>query len=138
MFQVFFLTVLANLLAGMALTFSFIREKVPGLEHFAFIFENEVFKIWLGVITFVTGLLSLFKFSQFDILIIGDLLPTATALTAGTILVIRYIMGKNTFDDESSIIHKIWSFGEKYGTIVGLLALVAGFLHLILPTAVIL
>lgn len=138
MFQVYLLTVLANLLAGVTLTFAFIKEKVPSLEPFSFIFENDLFKVWLGVITFITGLLSLFKFYQFDILIIGDLLPSATALTAGVVLIIRYVMGKNTFDDEGSLIHKVYNFGEKYGTIVGLLAIIAGILHMILPSAVIL
>jgi len=138
MFQVFFLTVLTNFFAGVALTFPFLKEKVHSLDHFSFIFESETFKVWLGVATFVTGLLSLFKFYQFDIIIIGDLLPSSTALTAGAILIIRYVMGKNTFDDESTFIHKVYNFGEKYGTIVGLLAIVAAVLHLILPSAVIL
>lgn len=138
MFQVFLLTVVANLLAGAALSFLFLKEKINGLEHFSFIFENELFKVWLGVATVLTGILSLFKFYQVDMIIIGDLFPSLTALSAGSLLIIRYAIGKNSFEDESAFINKVFVFGEKYGTVIGLLAMIAAILHLILPSAIIL
>ena len=141
--QIYFLTVLANILAGLVIANSFLKEKIKGFDKFSDMLENRTFKLWLGIAVAVIGILSFFKFGEKDIVIIGDLLPSLSSLFCGFVLISQYIAVKSEGDDSvseevSGFFKSVSALSEKYNAIIGITAIIIGILHMILPSAVIL
>ena len=126
MFQVYFLSVLCNVLAGLFLIFDTKIESSPYL-----IARKKVVSLVLGFSAFVIGVVKLFVVCQPDIILIGDLLPAMAGIISGMCLLINYYLeyGKNQIilSPAFKLIFVDW---KKF---IGFCVLIIGVLHFILP-----
>ncbi len=133
MLQIYFLTVLTNIIAGLTISAPFLSIKIEGFQIFAEKMENKMYRVILGSITVITGLFALLNTSADNIAIIGDLLPAVTAMAMGLILVIFYFFTDE--EDSNRPVKTVKELSEKYGNILGIAGIIIGLIHFLIPTA---
>jgi len=97
--------------------------------------RNDTFRLVLGILTAVTGLLKLLSPYSTSIPFFGDLIPAVGGLAAGFLLVFEFFKDHvHSIDTES----KFGRFGEafmKWKKSVGFILLVSVVLHFLFPQA---
>jgi purine-cytosine permease-like protein len=134
MFQIYFLTVLTNILAGLTISSKFLSSKIEGFQVFSDKMENRLFRVILGSVTLLTGLFSLLNHSDVSIAILGNLVPAVTAMAMGLILIIYYFFSGGD-QEENHFVQKVKDMTEKYGNILGIAGIIVGLIHFLIPTA---
>jgi len=126
MFQVYFLSVLTNVLVGLFLVF---EKKLDSYSYFTE--KKNMISIILGFGAFIIGIAKFFVVAQPDIIFFGDFLPALLGVCGGLSLLLNYYLesGKNQFTI-NPVVYKIFVDGKK---IIGFFCLLFGFLHFILP-----
>jgi uncharacterized membrane-anchored protein len=100
-----------------------------------FSLQNETFRLILGILSAVTGLLKLLSPVQGDIPVVGDILPAISGLVSGFILLFDYYHGRSFFEEDDSRMTQIITVNRKW---VGFVAMVIALLHFIFPGALLL
>jgi hypothetical protein len=130
MVQFYFLSILLNGLTGYILSFG--GDKPETMENsFRFSLNNSTFRLILGIIIAITGLLKLL--SPVDIPIIGDLIPALLGLAAGFVLLFGYYRERATVDSEKTA--RLEAAVERYKKWLGFGLLVSAALHFLFPKA---
>lgn len=133
MVQFYLLSILFNAVSGFALLCGDSNEESVVEAEFRFSFRNETFRLVLGILTMVIGLLKLLSPVQGDMPVLGDLVPALAGLGSGLIVFLGYYQGRPGIDTErSSKIAEIVSRNRKW---VGFAALGAAALHFLFPQA---
>jgi hypothetical protein len=132
MYQIYLLSVISNLLAGVALSFQGMDEKL----HLSSVFnrelmENTGFRLGLGVVTFVVGFLKFLAVSPDDVPVVGDLLPALAGLVMGLILLLQYYRSRSTVS--SPAVDRIETIFGKNGGAFGTAGIIIALLHFLLP-----
>lgn len=99
-------------------------------------FENRNFRLVLGVLCVLVGIMKLLSVFRNDVPVVGDLLPSLAGLLSGASLLLEYYLVSAT--TEVNISDKVKKFlidGRKY---IGVFCLVAGLLHFIFPQVLLL
>lgn len=133
MLQIYFLTVLTNIIAGLTLSAPYLSSKIEGFEIFSEKLEHKTYRVVLGSVTMITGLFALLNHSSVSMAVLGDLLPSLTALAMGLILIIYYFF--NDEENSSNLVNSIKDFSDKYGNVLGIAGIIIGLIHFIIPTA---
>lgn len=133
MFQIYFLTVLTNIIAGLTISSKFLGSKIESFQVFAEKMENRLYRVILGAVTMLTGLFALLNHSSTSMAILGDLLPAVTALAMGLILMVYYFFSEEP--EANKFVTYIKDLTEKYGNILGIAGIIAGIIHFLVPTA---
>lgn len=133
MLQIYFLTVLTNIVAGLTISAPFLSTKIEKFSVFSEKMENRMYRVILGVITFITGLFALLNLSSSSIAIVGDLIPSITAISMGIILIIFYFFNED--EDSGNLVKTVKSLSGKYGDIIGIAGIIVGLIHFFIPTA---
>lgn len=144
MAQFYFLSVLLNIIAGLVLVYGFDltkknnTEKQPSASFFGNLtcFENRTFRLVVGVLSMLVGLMKILSVFRNDVPVIGDLVPALAGLTGGASLLLEYYLSATT--EEVRIpegVTRVLIGGRKY---IGVFCLVAGLLHFIFPQVVLL
>jgi hypothetical protein len=131
MIQFYFLSILLNGLTGYILGFTGDEPEGTAASVPGFSLNNNTFRLVLGILITLTGLLKLL--SPMDIPIIGDLLPALLALAAGFVLFFGYYRDRSTVDSE-----KIAGLEEsirRYKKWLGFALLASAGLHFLFPQA---
>jgi hypothetical protein len=136
MIQFYFLSILFNALTGFIL-FTENSEGESSLEErIKLPVNSEIFRLVLGILAIVTGLLKLLSPVQGDVHVIGDFLPAVLGFLTGFILIFSYYDEHATTDEGkfrnfSAVLlrNKKW---------IGLAALAAAALHFLFPQALLL
>ena len=125
MFQIYFLSVLLNILVGLFLIYE------NKIENSNLIIQKPLLIMVLGFASIIVGLIKLFVVAQPDIVIIGDLLPAVFGIVGGFCILLNYFLlyGKNEIILKP-VVQKIFVDLKKT---IGVLALVVGILHFIIP-----
>lgn len=137
MHQVFFLSVLTNLLSGLAL----LSVKFSATQAF-FRLLSQILALWkarllVGVLTLLTGLLSLF-IPAGGFLILGDLLPATSGITLGIALLSDFFRQNTSLPgDKDALPRPEWVSGG-YRVTLGTLGILAAALHFFLPERILL
>ena len=121
MLQFYFLSIFFNLLTGFVLFNE--RKQIIELS----VLQDKVFRIVLGVITGVTGVIKLFVVVKTSVVILGDFIPAIAGIAGGITL---FLQGDNEKMPE-------W-FNKIFVTnkfIVGIVCLAAALLHFVFPGA---
>lgn len=132
MYQIYLLSVISNLLAGIALSFQGMDEKL----HLSSVFnrelmENTGFRLGLGVVTFVVGFLKFLAVSPEDVPVVGDLLPAVAGLVMGLILLLQYYRSRSSVS--SPAVDRVEAiFGSNSG-VFGTAGILIAVLHFLLP-----
>lgn len=132
MYQFFFLSIVTNLLAGVTLAYDRIDEKVNLSALFnPVLFQNSGFRLSLGLVTFVMGFLKLLSVTPGDVPVVGDLFPAVAGMLAGFSLAFQYYRERSEVESATAeSLDRV--FGRK-SAILGIVAIVAGLLHFLLP-----
>jgi hypothetical protein len=136
MVQFYFLSILCNVAAGFVLINEGADTESSIESGLKFSLRNETFRLVLGILTMVTGLLKLLSSIEGDIQIIGDLVPAVSGLAAGFFLLFSYYQSRSVIDDENSArVALVVSRNRKW---VGFVAIAAAVLHFLFPRALLL
>lgn len=153
MAQFYFLSIIFNVIAGLVLIYGsdFTKsEKLPaenkkakkddGKKADLFseipLLENGNFRLVLGVLTVLTGLMKILSVFRNDVPVIGDLIPALAGLLAGASILIEYYLVSSSLENElPEKVNGLFIEGRKY---IGYLAVIAGVLHFIFPQVLLL
>ncbi|MDR2111459.1 MAG: hypothetical protein LBP32_09160 [Spirochaetaceae bacterium] len=101
-----------------------------------FSIQNETFRLILGVLTMVTGLLKLLSAVPGDVPVAGDLLPALVGLAAGFILVFEFYRGRSGMESER--LEQLEGIVTKNRRWIGFGAVGAAALHFLFPSVLLL
>lgn len=94
-------------------------------------FDNQGFRLILGLLTCFTGIMKLLSVVHNDIPVIGDLVPAIAGLAGGFALLVEYYIDTSTAGVKlSENIKKVFVDGRKY---VGIFCIIAGLMHFLFP-----
>ena len=125
MFQIYFLSVLLNILVGLFLIYE------NKIQNSNFVIQKPLLIMILGFSSIIVGIIKLFVVAQPDIIFIGDLLPAVFGIGGGFCILLNYFLlyGKNEISLKP-FVQKIFVDWKK---IIGILTLAVGILHFIIP-----
>jgi hypothetical protein len=138
MIQLYFLSILFNGLSGYLLALGDRGENGTAIgSGFRFLSGSDTFRLVLGILSAVTGLLKLLSPCMDNIPILGDLLPALMGLLAGFILVFGYYREHRSAADqeEEGKLDRMGDVLLKYRKGFGFILLLTALAHFILPQA---
>jgi len=130
-FQLYLLTVLTNILAGHALASGFLDTRFKRLSKHTSFAKNGLYRIILGTVSVLVGIINLFPNYPGDIAILGDLLPSAGGIAGGILLWTDYIRSRKSVAQTKTaeVAEKIEKISVPYLNVIGLLLVLIGILH---------
>jgi len=130
MYQIYLLSVLTNLIAGVALSIEGMDEKLHLTSVFnRDLFENTGFRVGLGIITLVVGILQILSVPEGDVPVVGDLLPALSGVILGVILLLEYYRGRS--EVSSPTVDALDNVFGKNSAVFGTLGMVIAVVHFI-------
>ncbi len=126
MIQMYCLSIIVNILAGLVFAIDYLSEKVPGAGVVKSIFEKKSLTFGLGIAAFVVGFLKLFAVYG-GILILGDFFPAAIGMAIGAGLVFDNF--KKDGEETSGFMAIIDSVILKNRSLFGIAGILIGILH---------
>ena len=133
MVQIYFLSILLNLLGGFGLASETMVERISGFKIFSDFFEGRTtLKIVVGILSFLVGILKLL--SSMDVTVAGDLLPALCNIAVGIALTLDYY--KDRSDTTPS--EKLNDFFARNGSFIGIIAVIFGVIHFFIPRVLLL
>lgn len=131
MYQFYFLSILTNVIAGIALAFDRMDERLRLRAVFnPELFHHAGFRLSLGVVTFVAGFMKLLSVTPGTPPVVGDLFPAVTGLLLGFTLCFQYYQ-ERTEVRSSTVVSLDKVFG-RHSANLGMLGILAGVLHFFL------
>ena len=131
MYQIYFLSILLNLLCGITLSFDRMDEKLQLRSLFnPELFQHAGFRLTMAVLTFVVGFLKLLSVSPGDVPVVGDLLPALAGLVMGFTLFLQYYRDRTTV--ESSSMASLDQIFVTKSVIIGTIGIIVAVLHFFL------
>jgi hypothetical protein len=131
MIQFYFLSVLLNAAAGFVLFSNSGEGERSAIEdeiHFSL--QNETFRLILGVLCAITGLLKLLSPVEGDIPVIGDLVPAVAGLAAGFVLLFDYYHGRSFIEEGDGKMKAVITVNRRW---IGFAVMAASVLHFFVP-----
>jgi hypothetical protein len=131
MYQIYLLSVLTNVLAGVALSVGGMDEKL----HLSSVFnrelmQNDGFRLGLGIVTFVVGFFKLLSVSEGDVPVVGDIVPAISGLVLGMILLLQYYRGRSNVS--SPFVDNLDKIFGQNSAVFGTVGILIGILHFLL------
>jgi hypothetical protein len=136
MIQFYFLSILLNGLSGYVLSFRGNEPELSVEDSLRFSLNNSVFRLILGILSAVTGLLKLLSPMEGDVPVVGDLLPALLGLAAGFTLLFGYYRERSTVESEQ--VNRLDETIGRYKKWLGFFLLVSAALHFLFPQALLL
>lgn len=126
--QLYLLSIVTNIVAGLTLASEYPGEKLAFLSSFKNLRENRVSGITLGLITAVIGVLKLIIRSPGETIpVLGDLLPSLAGIALGLLLLSEAFRSK--VETISEPLDKVSRTVFNYRVPVGIAGLAIGVLH---------
>ncbi len=136
MVQFYFLTILANIIGGLALSAGFVEKRLTGLTGMSEFFGSRPgLRVTIGVVAVVTGVLKLLSATRGDVPVVGDLLPSLTGIVVGIALLYERYKEKTTLPPESQAqaAAALDRIVLKNRSILGTWSMIIGIVHFFLP-----
>jgi hypothetical protein len=135
--QFYLLSVLTTITAGLTLAGDWFAEKVSFLASFKKLRENRTAQTVLAIITIVVGLVKLVVLSPGEhVPVVGDILPALAGVALGALMLIE--VHRLRVEGRSEPLERLSKTVLTYRVPVGIAGAVIGFLHFLVPGAVIL
>jgi len=135
MLQFYLLSVVMNALAGYIL----ITGDEGGVLEFksGFSLKDEVFRLVVGILSVLIGLLKLLSVTEGDVPVVGDLFPALTGFLSGFILIFEYYRSHTTLEvpERAEKFDRLLVANKK---IIGIAAIIAAVLHFLFPKVLLL
>ena len=143
MVQFYFLSIVLNCLAGYILIQGDENEDLELKGGFSkdqslgSILKSETFRLVVGILSVVTGLLKILSVTDGDVPVIGDLVPALMGFLTGFILIFEFYRSRSSLEDseQSEKINRILVSNKR---IIGFAALIAAVLHFLFPRVMLL
>ncbi len=156
MLQIYFLTVLLNIISGFILVYAIFQKDGGEIENDGLDFDDEIssvkknfsytsaaflkdptFRLVVAVISGFVGLIKLFYTTvPDDVPVLGDFFPALACLLSCVSLFTEWFENRDGYEESlPALIHTIFIGGRK---IIGVFCLGAGFLHFIFPKVILL
>lgn len=95
------------------------------------LFEDSSFRLVLGILMVLTGLMKLLSPIQYDVPVLGDLIPSLAGIAGGISILLDWYNKKSSMGVLlPEILNTIFIEGKKY---LGVFCIAAGILHFIFP-----
>lgn len=151
MLQFYFLSILLNLVTGLVLFCQKDRshDDLFGQDDFGLsaesadspygnpildFMESKNFKLVLGVLSVLVGLMKLLSVVQNDVPVVGDLLPAVAGLVGGGCILLQFYMETNSIDYvPNSLLQRLFVDSRRT---IGICCLVVATLHFVFPRAI--
>jgi hypothetical protein len=106
--------------------------KAGGLKALAVPFlGDKTLQLVVGILSVLTGIMKLLSPIQYDIAIIGDLVPSLAGIAAGAVLLLDWYQERSDVQIAlPDAIQNIYTGGRKY---LGIFCIIAAVLHFIFP-----
>ncbi|MDR1785289.1 MAG: hypothetical protein LBR23_02315 [Spirochaetaceae bacterium] len=131
--QLWFLSVILNVFCGLALIFS--RggdgDSGEGVSAAPSFFENTTFRLVLGILAVLVGILKLFV-TMSRVPVIGDLLPALGGIAAGGSLLAQNYAASSSGAELPAFLDRFCVREKKY---IGIVSVIVGVLHFVFPQA---
>ena len=132
MIQFYFLSVLANILGGLILAGEYLDEKIPSFSAVKVFFDSKPgFRVTIGFVASIVGILKLLSVTAGDIPFVGDFLPALVGLLIGASIFLE------RYKERSAVSSNVVETGDKLllknRSIIGIVGIVTGLLHFLLP-----
>jgi hypothetical protein len=132
MLQFYFLSILANLLAGTALTAEYLAGRFPAFAPFRDLLSRRGWRACLGVLAAVVGFLKLLiRSSPADVPVVGDLIPALAGMAMGASLLLHVVREKS----DVTPVGRLERVALAYRVPLGFIGIAAAVLHFLLPAA---
>lgn len=93
--------------------------------------EDSSFRLVLGILMVLTGLMKLLSPIQYDIPVVGDLIPALAGIAGGISVLLEWYKNKSALSIAlPEVLEKLFVDGRKY---LGIFCIAAGVLHFIFP-----
>lgn len=109
------------------------RSAIEDEIHFSL--QNETFRLILGVLCAVVGLLKLLSPVPDDVPVIGDLVPAVAGLASGFVLLFDYYHGRSFIEEGDGRMRAVITVNRRW---IGLAVMAAAVLHFIFPRVLLL
>ena len=134
MLQFYFLSIFANILAGLTLTADYFAEKFKAFLPFRELFSKNNVKTTIGIFAFVVGFLKLLiRSNPTDVPVVGDFLPALAGLAMGAGLILGIIKERTAVSPET--VDNLEKTVMTYRVPLGIAGLVISALHFLVPGA---
>jgi hypothetical protein len=132
MAQLYLLSVVANIVAGLTLSADYLGERMPFLAGWTKLRESRSAAVTIGLVTAIVGVLKLIVRSPGErVPVVGDLLPALGGIALGLIL-LGESFRKGASTPETGV-DKVTSVVLTYRVPVGIAGIIVGVLHFLLP-----
>jgi len=134
MLQFYFLSIAMNALAG------YILIKGDNDNHgplSGISFKDETFRLIVGVVSALTGLMKILSVVDGDVPVIGDAFPALTGFLSGFILIFEYYRSRTSLESSDNV-EKVDRLLVANKKVIGTAAIVAAVLHFLFPTVLLL
>jgi hypothetical protein len=132
--QFYFLSILANILAGLTLTSDYFAEKSKIFLPIKELLSKTNIKTTIGIAAFVVGFLKLLL--PVRTVVVGDLLPALAGLAMGAGLILGIVRERGTVKTET--VDSLEKTVMTYRVPLGITGLVVSVLHFLVPGALLL
>jgi len=130
--QFYLLSIVANVIAGLALSSDYLGKRVPFFSSFKTFRENRSAEISLGVVTAIVGVLKLIIRSPGEkIPVAGDLLPGIAGVALGLLLLVEAFQQKEEASSES--IAKVKQTVFNYRVPISITGVAIALIHFFIP-----
>jgi hypothetical protein len=134
MLQFYFLSVFANLLAGLTLTADYFAERFGSFAPLKELFSKGSVRAGVGIGAFVVGFLKLLiRSTPTDVPVVGDLLPAVAGLAMGAAILLGSLRERARVGDGK--VSNLEQAVMRYRVPLGIAGLVVSVLHFLLPGA---
>ena len=135
MVQFYFLSIVLNVLTGYILISG--DEGGPLEFKSGFSLKDETFRLVVGIVSVIIGLLKLLSVAEGDVPVIGDLIPSLTGFLSGFVLIVEYYRGRSSpeVSEQSEKVDRLLVGNKK---IIGVACLIAAVLHFLFPKVLLL
>ena len=139
MAQFYFLSIVFNLLAGIALMGDRLGDRFDSIAPLKEFFGKRGVRMGLGILTALVGIFKIFIRAPKDTVpVAGDLLPIIAGIGAGAVLLLEAYGGSSRVEGEEEAAKAKTITTQIYRFPVGILALTASVAHFLFAGAVIL
>jgi len=135
MVQLYFLSIILNALAGILLVFGDALDGDSANKGFKLFLSSNGFRLVLGILAAIIGILKLLSPINNTIPILGDLLPALAGLAAGFILIFGFYRENSARSDVEGNLDRIGDTFLHYRKAAGIFLLAIAILHFLFPTA---
>ena len=135
MIQLYFLSIVFNGLTGFLLMMGETGDSGTIESSIKFSPFSGGFRLILGILTTLTGMLKLLSPVEKQVPILGDFLPALAGIAAGFILIFGFYREHSTRVDREGRLDRIGDTFLQYKKIAGIVLLVISGLHFLFPNA---